>query len=70
MNITIHVNNSKREIDNERIPDLGALVKFLLEKDQGIIAEVNEQIINRNSWKEYKLQEGDKIELVKFVGGG
>jgi sulfur carrier protein len=70
MNITIHVNNSKREIDNERIPDLDALVKFLLEKNQGIIAEVNEQIINRNSWKEYKLQEGDKIELVKFVGGG
>lgn len=35
-----------------------------------VIAEVNENIIKRNHWADFKLQEADKIELVTFVGGG
>ena len=33
-------------------------------------AAVNMDIVKQNSWSEYKLQDGDKLELLDFVGGG
>ncbi len=35
-----------------------------------VIAEVNGAIIDRAAWVGTPLREGDKIELVAFVGGG
>ncbi len=33
-------------------------------------AAVNMDIVKQDSWSEYKLQDGDKLELLDFVGGG
>jgi len=33
-------------------------------------AAVNMEIVKQNSWDSYKLNDGDKLELLDFVGGG
>ena len=35
-----------------------------------IAIEVNENIIFKTDWESTKLEEGDKIEIVKAIGGG
>lgn len=35
-----------------------------------LIAEVNEAIIRQDDWEKIALQQGDQIELLRFVGGG
>ena len=37
---------------------------------QRVIAEVNGTIIKSAQWSDTAIQNGDKIELVGFVGGG
>lgn len=31
---------------------------------------VNMQIVKKDQWAEYKLKEGDEVEILDFVGGG
>ncbi|HMZ37268.1 MAG TPA: sulfur carrier protein ThiS [Leptospiraceae bacterium] len=50
-----------------------SLVKLL--EDLGIrpdtvAIELNGQIAKRDTWKDVLLKEADKIEIIKFVGGG
>lgn len=33
-------------------------------------AAVNMNIVKQDQWNEYKLNDGDKLELLDFVGGG
>ena len=33
-------------------------------------AAVNMDIVKQNDWKSYMLKDGDKLELLDFVGGG
>jgi sulfur carrier protein len=66
MNIT--VNGKIKEINDCK--NVEQLVSSLFEKNEGIIVELNEEIINRNHWKEQSLQEGDAIELLQLIGGG
>jgi len=33
-------------------------------------AAVNMGIVKQNNWSSYKLKDGDKLELLDFVGGG
>ena len=33
-------------------------------------AAVNMEIVKQDVWTEYKLKDGDKLELLDFVGGG
>jgi len=68
MNIKISVNGSVKDIAKGTTLDV--LIKSLVEKDQGIIVELNEKIITRNDWKEQTLNQGDAIQLISFVGGG
>ena len=38
--------------------------------DGEIYIEINENIIFKTDWESTKLEEGDKIEIVKAIGGG
>ncbi len=49
---------------------LGCGRRPLFEKDEGIIVELNQEIIHRDQWKEQPVKEGDVIELIQFIGGG
>ncbi len=33
-------------------------------------AAVNMEIVKQDKWSEYRLKDGDKLELLDFVGGG
>ncbi len=37
---------------------------------EGVIVELNEQVMRRDKWAETRLCEGDRLELVSLVGGG
>lgn len=66
--IEITLNGEPREIPAaSSVTDLVAL----LDLTGGRLAiEVNLSILPRTAWTETKLQTGDKLEIVHFVGGG
>ena len=37
---------------------------------QGIVAELNGKIVEHGRFAEHTLQDGDRVELIRFVGGG
>ncbi len=46
-----------------------------LVKDRGLSADVlvieyNQQIVKQARWGDIRLQENDRVELLRFVGGG
>ncbi len=50
--------------------DLVRLIERLGLKGDRIAIEVNREIIKRDRWAAYRVQSGDTIEIVHFVGGG
>jgi thiamine biosynthesis protein ThiS len=52
----------------------GATVLALLEElklnPQTIVVELNKTVLNREGFGETKLDQGDRLELVRLVGGG
>jgi sulfur carrier protein len=64
----IVVNGKEMEL-NDDLTVTGLLES--LEIDPGRVAvEVNLKIIKRDDRDEHKLNEGDSVEIVNFVGGG
>ena len=59
-----------KETNNDTFKNLEELVASSAAKIEGTVVELNGKIIRKNQWKEQPLQEGDKIELIQFVGGG
>ncbi len=57
-------NNSNKEF---------TLTEILIQlgyKNNTVIVELNNLIINNESWQENKVKDGDKLEIVSIVGGG
>ncbi len=55
------------------LPDgltLAALVTHLGMKGDRVAIEHNREIVSRDRWPEVALAEGDRLEIVHFVGGG
>jgi thiamine biosynthesis protein ThiS len=49
---------------------LAALVEALGMKPDRVAIELNRDIVPRDRWSKTPLQEGDRLEVVHFVGGG
>lgn len=49
---------------------LGALLDQFGMKPDRVAIELNRQIVPRDQWPHTALHEGDRIEIVHFVGGG
>jgi sulfur carrier protein len=49
---------------------LAQLIEQLGMKGDRVAVELNREIISRAQWTETKLNDGDKLEIVHFVGGG
>ena len=49
---------------------LSALVEQLGMKSDRVAIELNRAIVPRERWPETSLQDGDRLEIVHFVGGG
>jgi len=62
------VNGKELEIANNA--SANDLINQLGYQDQRIALEVNESIIPKSEQAEFALNDGDKIEIIKAVGGG
>jgi thiamine biosynthesis protein ThiS len=49
---------------------LGALVEQLGMKSDRVAIELNREIVPREQWAQTPLKDGDRLEIVHFVGGG
>ncbi len=66
--IEITVNGEARQITNDAsVTDLVTSLELTAAR---LAIELNLSILPRNSWATTKLQNGDKLEIVHFVGGG
>jgi len=67
----LHINGDERHFDSPATPfTLAALVEILGMKADRVAIELNREIVPRGCWAETSLQEGDRLEIVQFVGGG
>ena len=67
----LHINGDER--DFSEVPaslTLAALVEKLGMKPDRVAVELNQDIVPRDRWAATLLQEGDRLEVVHFVGGG
>jgi thiamine biosynthesis protein ThiS len=49
---------------------LASLLQRLGMKQDRVAVELNREIVRRELWAETQLSDGDKLEIVHFVGGG
>jgi len=64
----IIINGQEREFQ-EGLTLLEVLKELSL-SDKVMAAAVNMNIVKQNEWESYIVKEGDKLELLDFVGGG
>lgn len=56
--------------DFESVSTLSDLIARLGMKPDRVAVELNRELIRRDHWAATQLTEGDKLEIVHFVGGG
>ena len=66
--MTLHINGEPREFPDALT--LAGLVEHLGMKGDRVAVEVNREIAPRERWSEMTLHDGDRLEIVHFVGGG
>lgn len=68
MSIKILINGKEEQIENKM-----SILELLNKKNirpEVVTVELNEKIIDRKDYQTYIIKEGDKLELVYFMGGG
>jgi thiamine biosynthesis protein ThiS len=63
------INGEEREFAGDLLT-LASLVEQLGMKSDRVAVELNRDIVSRERWPETSLHEGDRLEVVHFVGGG
>jgi len=61
------INGEERQFEAQTVL---ALVEQLGIKSDRVAVELNREIVPRAEWPQAALREGDKLEIVHFVGGG
>lgn len=64
----ITINGSVREFGESL--SLNDVVEHFCKTNTRVIAELNGTIVKNPCWNDIMIKEGDKLELVSFVGGG
>lgn len=64
----IFVNGEPRNCTDGQ--SLSQLIESLGMKGDRVAVEVNREIVPRTLWQATPLHEGDRLEIVHFVGGG
>jgi thiamine biosynthesis protein ThiS len=66
----LHINGDEKTFDSPAPFSLAALVEILGMKPDRVAVELNRDIVPRDRWAETQLRDGDRLEVVHFVGGG
>lgn len=64
----LHINGESRDFDSPL--SLAALVEQMGMKQDRVAVELNRDIVPRSQWSNTNLADGDRLEIVHFVGGG
>ena len=64
----ITVNGEGRDV--EAGSTIAALIDSLGLEQKAVVAQQNDDIVERSAYGGAVLQEGDVVELIRFVGGG
>ena len=59
-----------KELDIKKGITVCELLKELKVEDKTMATAVNMQVVKKENWKTHILKEGEKVELLQFVGGG
>ncbi len=66
--MTVNVNGEAKQLSD------GATVARLIDSlalgGARVAVEVNEELVVRKAWETHALKDGDRVEVVTFVGGG
>lgn len=68
MDINVTINGKTESIAAGM--SLQSLLKLLGIKSERVAIEYNREIIDRNQFDALHLKEGDRLEIITFVGGG
>ncbi len=68
MVISIRLNGEVRELSGEITLD--RLLDVLSLPSQRVAVELNQAVVRRQDWPKTLVRNGDRIEVVHFVGGG
>jgi sulfur carrier protein len=69
--MTLHINGDERTFPDSPTPfTLAALIESLDMKSDRVAVELNRDIVPRDRWQQTLLKDGDRLEIVHFVGGG
>jgi sulfur carrier protein len=67
----LQINGEERDFSDAATSfTLAALVEQLGMKADRVAVELNRDIVPRTAWAETLLHDGDRLEVVHFVGGG
>jgi thiamine biosynthesis protein ThiS len=66
--MTLTINGESRSFDN--ISTLATVIEALNLKGDRVAVELNREIVPRAQWEATAIKDGDKLEIVHFVGGG
>ena len=69
MKIRVNGKEKNIELNNEKAL-LSSTLEFLGYKQNTVVVEVNNLIINSKKWGNEIIKEGDRLEIVSIVGGG
>jgi len=62
------INGEDREFGDSL--SLSSLIEQLGTKSDRVAVELNREIVTREQWSTTNLKDGDRLEIVHFVGGG
>jgi len=69
----LHINGEERAFADPAPPvqfTLSTLIEALGMKSDRVAVELNRDIVPRDRWPQTLLKDGDRLEIVHFVGGG
>lgn len=66
--MTIQLNGEQREVPEELT--LAGLIEWLELPSDRVAVERNLEVVKRSSWSEVRIEDGDRLEIVRMVGGG
>ena len=68
MEIKIKLNGKERLLD--KALDITSFLLMLELSAENLIVELNRELLHKNKYGQTILENGDKLELIKFAGGG
>ena len=69
--LKLKINGKEQQFTGDKMPGVLSALLDMLGIDQAtVVAEIDGEIVERKDFSNKELRDGQKIELIRFVGGG